>query len=531
MPTLLLEDDQQVQEGSIEADFDYELIRCEGDVSYFIDTYGVIDDAQDQSGMGGGTTRFRLWAAQVELLWTLMVTRLVVILKARQLGISWAICGYVLWLVTFRSSEVLLLSKGQPEANELLRRVRTMFDRLPDWMRARLPRIVKDNTRQLEFSNGSRIRSLPATKNAGISYTASLVVMDEAAHLKWGEDLLLNVKPTIDAGGQLIILSTANGFGGMFHAVWTKAVEGLNNFRTVFLPWWVRPGRTAEWFRGVKADAVDPKLIPQNYPANPIEAFLASGATRFEPEWIAAQVENVLDPIAKEILPADLAAIRGISVWKLPEPGRKYLISGDVAEGLETGDYDSADVLDCETWEQVATLHGHWEPYEFAESLIRLSRIYNDAAVGPERNNHGHAVLTAFRLARGPDGLPDPFRNVAIGPDGKEGWETNKKTKPGSIDLLAEALKLSLVTIHSAATLHELQVYRRLNAGKTGAPEGFHDDRVMSLAIGLSQIRVDANRPTQGPPAAGGSRPTFNNMISPPPQLRGGVRVMTRGPR
>ncbi len=171
---------------------------------------------------------FRLWPSQIGVVWALMLQRLIIILKARQLGISWICCGYVLWRCLFQPGQlVLLFSKSQDDADELLRRVKVLYERLPEWLLRACPSVVKDNTTVLAWSNGSRVRSLPATKSAGRSLTASVVVLDEAAFLVWADVLYGALKPTIDGGGQLIILSTANGIGNLFHRLWTRAVEAL----------------------------------------------------------------------------------------------------------------------------------------------------------------------------------------------------------------------------------------------------------------------------------------------------------------
>jgi hypothetical protein len=483
-----------------------EVQVCARSVAYFVDTYGVIDDAQDVEGGGGGVTAFRLWPAQMRVMRALAAERLLVILKARQLGISWCCCGYVLWLCLFRAGrEVLLFSRGKLEAKELLRRTRVLYERLPVWMRAELPGLVgPPNTAVLTWSNGSRVMSMASTPTSGVSFTASCVVMDEAAKMAHGEELYETVKPTIDAGGQLIVLSTANGFGGLFHTLWDRAVRGISGFRHEFLGWWERPGRDGGWYRAKVAEATDPGSIPQEYPANPLEAFRSSGRARFAGEWVAGLAGGLADPmpeaswpaslfvrrgwagLAPGMLPATIRDVPGLSVYRGPEPGRRYLLAADVAEGREARgvrsdpDYDAAVVLDAETWEECASLHGRWEPDKYAEYLMALSEPYR-AEVIVERNNHGHAVLAVLRLRH--------FPRIGLGHDGYEGWLTNVQTKPPMIDLLAAALRDGLVTVRTEAAAGEMQVYATQPNGRTGAPHGFHDDWVMAWAIGLAFLQ------------------------------------------
>lgn len=463
-----------------------ELAKCAADVAFFIHHFGWIDDSQGH-GEGGGTMPFHLWPAQVQVAWQFMLQRLVLILKARQLGISWLCCGYALWLCLFQPGKVVLLfSKGQAEANELLRRIKVLYARLPPWMRDALPAVARDNSTEFGFANGSRVQSLPATESAGRSLTASLVILDEAAFLQFADALYTALKPTIDAGGQLIILSTANGVGNLFHKLWTRAQAGQHGFHAIFLPWWARPGRDAAWYAAQLAEYTDPQMVKQEYPASSTESFLVSGRVRFAAEWCARQAANVRAGLPQHQWPTDLQHVPGLTIYALPG-ARRTIIGADVAEGLEHGDFSAATVLDADRWEELAHLHGHWEPDVFGRYLAVLGTAYG-AEVACERNNHGHTVLATLRALG--------YSRISNGHDERPGWLTNPQTKPQSIDRLAVALRDQLLTLHTQATLDELQIYRINANGTTGAPSGYFDDRVMSLAIAVTLV----SRPSAPPP-------------------------------
>ena len=283
--------------------------RYADDVAGFIHDCIIIDDAQDH-GEGGGTMPFHLWEAQQELLTAVITELRLLILKARQLGITWLVCAYALWLCLHRPQRlVLTFSIGQNEANEMMRRIHAMYWRLPADLRATLPAVVKDNTEEMAWDNGSRIESLPSRKSAGSGYTASLIILDEFAKNENAAALYTAVKPTIDGGGQMIILSTANGAGNLFHEMVDKARAGLSRFAFRFLPWHVRPGRDAAWYAAVEADAIDSSLMKQEYPASPDEAFEASEVDSFLSSialWDACKEElPPLDPHEPCILALD----------------------------------------------------------------------------------------------------------------------------------------------------------------------------------------------------------------------------------
>lgn len=267
-------------------------------VDVFIDRYVVIDDTQDH-GDGLGMMPFALWPAQRDLLHDIAHEPRLLILKARQLGISWLVCAYALWLCLAKPGRVVLaFSKGQSEANELTRRVTVMYERLPERLRATLPAFVKANTEEIAWANGSRFTSMPATPSAGRTFTASLAIMDEAAFMLYADKLYTALKPTVDGGGALIVLSTANGRGNLFGTLVERARTGAGRFAFRFLPWHARPGRDAAWYAATEAEAIDSSLMRQEYPATPDEAFEATEINAFLPTialWDACQED--LPPI------------------------------------------------------------------------------------------------------------------------------------------------------------------------------------------------------------------------------------------
>ena len=533
-------------------DPDVEVAKCRANPAYLTHNYGIIDntketgesDDSESDGRSVATHPFHLWPSQVPVLFTIWSHQRTIILKARQLGISWLVCAYVLWLCLFKPGRVVLIfSKGQRESNEMIRRIRVLHERFPQWLKDRLPALTTDNVREVGWANASNVRAMPATPSAGVSYRADVIILDEAAKgqmAKNGSRLYQDAAPTVESGGgQIIILSTADGQGGFFHTMWNKAVGGLNNFKTVFLPWWSRPGRDAEWYRQRLRDAIDPALVPQNYPSNPLEAFVTSGRVRFNPAWVKALWGGIMDPIIDTVKdptqrvgswPRSLLTRRGwpgmpnnviphvwelpgLRIFKPPIPGRKYVIVADVAEGkdpTETNnpDYSAAAVVDVETWEEMAALHGRWEPDLYALYLMALAEAFNQCGILVERNNHGHAVLATFRTHK------FPLSRIVLGHDGAQGWLTTDQTKTRTTDLLAGAMRDQLVTIHSHATMSELQAYRVLKNGRTGAPKELHDDTVTCWQLFMGYVdQMKANQASSGPPLVGGERPRFGNPL------------------
>ena len=219
---------------------------------------------------------FRLWDGQKQALVAMEHERLAVFLKARQLGISWLACGYVLHgLLSKHNQTVLAYSQGQLEANELIRRVSFLYHQ--HQLKTDLPNLVTDNIAGLAWENGSRMLSLAATRKAGRSFTANIAILDEWAFMAWPRQTLAAVKPTIDAGGKLFIISSADGMGSAYHQFWQHAKAGANGYKAIFLPWFAHPDRGEGWREQKIIEASgDTASVLREYPANDLEAFTAA---------------------------------------------------------------------------------------------------------------------------------------------------------------------------------------------------------------------------------------------------------------
>jgi hypothetical protein len=216
--------------------------------------------------------------------------RLVAILKARQMGISWLSIGFALQTaVQTPHSHILVFSQGQTEANLMIERGLFLYHHHSD----KLPRIERQNTTRILFENGSTIRSLPATQKAGRSFTASLVILDEFAFMQWGDKLYTAVKPTVDNGGKLIVLSSADSNGSTFHQFWNTAVAGDSGYTAVFLPWSAHPDRGTNWRRERLAESANPRDVKREYPESAGEAFALASGLVYEDVW--SETESVTE--------------------------------------------------------------------------------------------------------------------------------------------------------------------------------------------------------------------------------------------
>lgn len=150
------------------------------------------------------------------------------------------------------------------------------------------------------------------------------------------------------------------------------------------------------------------------------------------------------------------------------------MIGADPAGGGSEGDYCCATVIDRETGLQCGELRGHFPPREFANRLIELANLYQQALLVVERNNHGYGVLASLRSL----GYPNIY---AEGPN--DGWLTSAASRPPMIENLAAMLAISPRLFHSPRFLNECRTFVRQADGSSGAIAGTHDDCVMAMAI------------------------------------------------
>lgn len=239
---------------------------------------------------GGGAVRPGDWLFQRLAIREFDLERRVICLKARQMGLSWLADAYALWLCTFNSGQtVLMLSYGEREAKEELARVEFMHARLPSVLKRPVGRpVAKD---KMEFpSMDSRILSLPSTSDAGTSFTAQLVIVQELSKILTADDLMTALTPTLGTDGKLFVISTARGYDNRFARMWKASEPQLADGWVAgpddspFVPmFWGRdqhPERDVVWHDEKRRELGD-RQFKQEYPLTPAEAFQASGDSPF----------------------------------------------------------------------------------------------------------------------------------------------------------------------------------------------------------------------------------------------------------
>lgn len=219
------------------------------------------------------------------------------------------------------------------------------------------------------------------------------------------------------------------------------------------------------------------------------------GKTVFDARSIQARLDNIPKPLKTGYFEYDYDGLKitnirwvndrngYISIYGIPNVPEmtEYCIGGDTAG--EGSDYFVADVLDAKTGVQVAKLRHQFDADQYTRQMYCLGKYYKDALIGIEANFDSYPIMELQRL-----GYPKQFTRTAqdtyTGKTEKRfGFKTTSLTRPTIISKLIEIVREHCETINSKDTLEELLTIIRNEKGRIEAPQGGHDDQMMSLAI------------------------------------------------
>ncbi len=442
-----------------------------------------------------------------------------IILKPRQLGFTTQICALFFADTLLRPNTISVIVAHDTDSSEKIFRIVQLFwERLAETERGRTGPPRFSNRREFLWPkiNSQFYVGTAGSLTFGRGQTINNLHCSEFAFWPKPEEALTALTEAVPTGGRIVIESTANGVGNHFHSLWTEAKSGGNDFTTAFYVWWEDPAyRIAgpaladltEEERRLKAtwELADDQIrwrrekkrqlrdrFSAEYPEDDVTCFVASGRCCFDTQALLA----IQTRIAAEPAPAMLGSLKSsrsgdlalaparLSIWKKPESGRQYVIGADVGEGLAGGDASCACVLDRESGEQVAELHGRISPDRFGHLLDALGRYYNLATIAVERNNHGHSTLNTLRNACR---YPRLYYHVRYDQTGRGkpmlGWPTDQATKPILVDDLAAAIAGGHLLVHSPELVDECFTFVTTDSGSQEAQEGKFDDRVMAAGI------------------------------------------------
>ena len=435
----------------------------------------------------GGLVPFKLNPAQLDLMNAIRNNSRIITLKARQLGISTAVAGYIYHsTITTPGITSVLIGYNADLAAEFLDKIKTFYKTTPDSLK---PQIHYNSRNEISFpALDSKILVLPSSENVGRGYTIFNCLVSELAFFEKAEEKMLAIENAVPKNGKIIIESTPQGVGNLYHRMWMAEDNGY--VKKEYGWWWLY---TEEELELIRKRINDPLRFAQEYEME----FLSTGRPVFDLQIVKKMAKAFILKVGdkhKDVEGVEHTVIEedGLRIYKQPAPNNTYCAGADVAEGVTGGDFSTVVIWDRATGEEVAMYRGHIPADKFGAMLNRWGRKYNNCLLVPEINNHGLTTVTALRNLLYPQLYFRQMRFDTVGTSWGDriGWKTTKTTRPLMIDDFAEAVRDKDLIIHSKEIYDEMLTFVYDDGANMVATRGFYDDLIMACAIGLQGFKV-----------------------------------------
>jgi hypothetical protein len=220
------------------------LEKSKANLLYFAENFFYIVDPDK------GKVCIELFTYQKRILRTLRDNRRVILLASRQCGKTTCLTIYALWLACFFDYQnIVIVANKESTAMEIFRRVRLAYEEIPNYLKPGVKEYAKTSC---EFDNGSRISISTTTGSAARGQSINCLLLDECAFIEPEsilEDFWRSVFPTLSRSkkSKVLIASTPNGTGNLFHKLYEGSEKGENGFVSEIVPWYDIPGRDEKW--------------------------------------------------------------------------------------------------------------------------------------------------------------------------------------------------------------------------------------------------------------------------------------------
>lgn len=437
-----------------------------------------------------------------------------IILKGRQMGITTneAINGLDDAII-FANQNIWILAQVDKTRDEIFDKVKTAYLRLPEYLNLNDgKRWVKPNTKystkkELEFlENHSKIAVITDSRGG----TRSKLHISEFAFINDAGELLAGTLPSVPKNGDIIIESTANGYGNEFEKLRNKYYWKDSNERScIFLGWWLMPEyvlpleegeviklpaeldhlnkpmvdgtilseEQKKWYLNMYNSQTNPDYAFQEYPSTPEEAFLNTGTPVFK----TSIIKNLITPPYVQD-----AVIPDLYIYRQPNKDRQVVFGGDTSSGVAGGDNSCIIIRDRETAELMACYYGLVDPGEgLADIVERLIKLGYRGRIWVEKNNTGYAFYAEakkrawFPLCYVTKTVDKTYDRVTQ----EAGWVTSPKTRPILMEEYKVAINKGLITEADPRLIKEMYTFIYNEKGKEEAQTNYHDDAIMTDAI------------------------------------------------
>jgi intein/homing endonuclease len=391
---------------------------------------------------------------------------------------STTVVSYLLYYAIFNENvTIAILANKAKTAIGILNRLQTGYENLPKWMQQG---IKSWNKGSLELENGSKIvaNSTSATAVRGDSY--NIIFLDEYAfvpsHL--ADSFMNSVFPTITSGkeSKIIIVSTPWGMNH-FYKLWNDSIKGLSGYAPIRVYWNEHPNRDEKYKKEIIS-----KIGQNAWDAEYECQFLGSSDTLISGQKLGNLV--IEEPLKSRDL---------LDVYEDPQPDKVYVITVDVAEGVEL-DYSVFVVFDVSQipYKVVAKYRNNDIPsLRFPDVIEPVGRHYNDAYILCEVNGEGCQVANILHLELD---YPNMLQTKTLGRGGqvagqnfsgkgvKYGIKMSKPVKKNGCLNLKTLIEEDKLIFNDNEIIDELTTFvSKYNS--YSAEEGKNDDLAMCLVL------------------------------------------------
>ena len=457
-----------------------EYDKCKNDKFYFFETYCYIH-TQDH-----GKIIIELREYQKEFLKLIDENNRIIGLLSRQIGKTTLNALEIVWNLVFQKDWIALVVANEQDLKlEIVAMIQGIYENLPAFLQVG---VKKWNMGSIELSNGNKLRSAVAGKNAGRGKTPNYVLLDEAA---WIDEAKIKafmdaVKPSLSSGtnNKFVIISTPNGYN-TFHKYWKEAKEKISGFKTFFANWKSVKGRDEKWKqKTIKDDNLTPLEWAQNHEC----AYLGSSSTLLS--------VNSLSKLTKKIPIEENYIYPGVNLYEEYNENYQYLITLDSSKTVEKEDADN-DYL-ClnihkfseKKIEQVLTYRTNDIHYTDMSNIINeIGEEFNYPWVVIENNEGaGQSIADTLKdVLEYPNVYCDPTHDGDIA-----GIRTKVSNRSTGLQTLKKLIDADIYQVNDADTIDEfftfIKIGKKYQASKTNT-----DDCIMSLNLLIYFLMDDFN--------------------------------------
>ena len=444
-----------------------EYVKCMEDPLYFAANYiQVIAPSK-------GLVQYKPYPYQKKMMKTFVDNRFCIVLACRQSGKSITSIIYILWYAIFHPEKnIAILANKGATAREMLSRITLALEHLPYFLQPGCKELNKGN---ITFSNNSKIIAAATSGSSIRGLSIDLLFLDEFAFVENANEFYTSTYPVISAGDEtkVIITSTANGVGNLYHKLYQGAAQSTNEFVPFRVDWWDVPGRDEKWKQTTIANTSELQF-EQEYGNN----FHGRSNTLISSNVILGL--KCSKPIEER---------NSIKYYKKPKRDHTYIMTVDVSKGRGQ-DYSTFCIFDVtdDKFEQVATFRDNMiSPLIFPDIIVKVAEAYNQALIVVENNDVGQVVCNAIYYEY-------EYENTFVESTVKAGGvgvTMTKRVKRIGCSNLKDLIEMNKIAIVDYDTISELATFEIKGVSYEASGDN-HDDLVMNLVLFAWFISSDA---------------------------------------